>query len=308
MNAVKDYLDVSAEVRQALSDSRAVLALESTIITHGMPWPGNLDTAQRVENLVRECGAVPATMAIMDGRLKVGLSTEEIERLAIAGENALKCSRRDLAFAVKNRVIGATTVAATMIIANMAGIRVFATGGIGGVHRGGSDSMDVSADLQELARTPVAVVCAGPKAILDIGLTLEYLETCGVPVIGFGCDDLPAFYTRESGYQADYRLDSAESVADVLETQWSLGLDTGVVIANPISVEHALQRDVVEKFVARAIEQARADQISGKELTPYLLQKLEQLSEGGSLTANVELILSNARLGAEIALALKTAS
>jgi pseudouridine-5'-phosphate glycosidase len=298
---VDDYLDLSEEVVQALSESRAVVALESTIITHGMPWPQNLEAAKSVQQCVRETGAVPATIAIMDGRLKVGLSDEELERLATIGQSAGKCSRRDIPFVLNAGSVGATTVAATMIIADMAGIRVFATGGIGGVHRGAQNNMDVSADLQELARTPVAVVCAGPKAILDIGMTLEYLETCGVPIIGYRCEQLPAFYTRESGFQVDYRLDSAKAIAETLTTKWSLGLDGGVVIANPIPEKFALDGALVEQYVAQSIEQATECGISRKNLTPWLLQRIEQLTAGKSLESNIELMLNNAKLGAQVA-------
>jgi pseudouridine-5'-phosphate glycosidase len=300
---VGGYLDLSDEVLGAFSESRAVLALESTIITHGMPWPQNLEAAKSVQQCVRENGAVPATIAIMDGQLKVGLSDQELERLAKTGQSAAKCSRRDIPFVLNAGSVGATTVAATMIIADMAGIPVFATGGIGGVHRGAQNSMDVSADLQELAGTPVAVVCAGPKAILDIGMTLEYLETCGVPVIGYGCERLPAFYTRESVFKVDYRLDSAKAIAEVLNTKWSLGLDGGVVIANPIPEEFALDSTMTEQYVAESIEQALEGGIRGKNLTPWLLQRVEQLTAGKSLESNIELMLNNARLGAEIAVA-----
>ena len=249
-------------------------------------------------------GAMPATIAIMDGKLKVGLSDKELERLARVGQGAGKCSRRDIPFALNSGSVGATTVAATMIIADMAGVRVFATGGIGGVHRGAQNNMDVSADLQELARTPVAVVCAGPKAILDIGMTLEYLETLGVPIIGYCCDALPAFYTRESGFQVDYRLDSVNAIAETLDTKWSLGLDGGVVIANPIPEEFALDSAMVEQYVAQSIEQAMECGIWGKNLTPWLLQRIEQLTAGKSLESNIELMLNNARLGAQIAVAM----
>ena len=298
------FLAIAGPVREALAGSAPVLALESTIISHGMPFPMNFETALATEQAVRDAGAVPATIAIMDGRLKVGLSNEEIEKLARHGQQVTKCSRRDLPFVLNSRTMGATTVAATMIIAEMAGIRVFATGGIGGVHRGAESSMDVSADLQELARTSVAVVCAGPKSILDIGLTLEYLETHGVPVIGYRTGELPAFYTRESGFGVDYRLETASEIAQALETKWSMGLEGGVVIANPIPVEYALDQAIMMQMVEQAIREAGERGITGKQLTPHLLQRLEELTGGDSLEANIRLMLNNARLGAGIAAAL----
>jgi len=280
------------------------LALESTIITHGMPFPKNLETALAVQVAVRENGATPATIAIMGGKLKVGLSNDEIESLARQGTEVSKCSRRDIPFLLNKGVYGATTVAATMIIAELAGIQVFATGGIGGVHRGAETSMDISADLQELAKTNVAVVCAGPKSILDIGLTLEYLETHGVPVVGYQCDELPAFYTRKSGFKVDYRLDSAADIAVALKTKWSMGLGGGMVIANPIPKEAELDPSSIEQFITRAVAEAKQSGISGKELTPYLLKRVEEQSDGASLNANIQLMLNNARLGAQIAVAI----
>jgi pseudouridine-5'-phosphate glycosidase len=298
------WLEFNDEVRAALKASGPVLALESTIITHGMPYPRNLETALAVEQLVRDEGVTPATIAVIDGRLRAGLSHSELETLARQGQAAVKCSRRDLPFVADRRLSGATTVAATMIIAQMAGIRLFATGGIGGVHRGAESSFDVSADLQELARTSVAVVCAGPKSILDIGLTLEYLETHGVPVVGFGTDDLPAFYTRSSGFRVDYRYDSAHGIARVLNTKWSMGLKGGVVIANPLPQEHVLDAGVMDELIDRASRMAEERGIGGKDLTPYLLQEIESLTGGQSLQANIELMLNNARLGARIAAAM----
>lgn len=294
------------EAGRALREGRPVLALESTIITHGMPHPRNLETALAVQQAVREAGAAPATVAILNGRLRVGLDDEGLESLALAGQGAVKCSRRDIPFVLASGEMGATTVAATMIIAAMAGIRVFATGGIGGVHRGAGENFDISADLQELARTSVAVVCAGPKSILDIGLTLEYLETFGVPVVGYRCDELPSFFSRESGFRVNFRLDSPEEIADALETKWSLGLEGGVVIANPVPEDHALPLADVESLINRAGEEAAARGITGKNLTPYLLQRIEGLSGGASLEANIQLMLNNARLGAEIAVELQT--
>ena len=298
------YLQISEEVAQALERTEPVLALESTIISHGMPFPQNLETALAVETEVRRRGATPATIAVMGGKLRVGLSEQELESLARLGPKAAKASRRDLPFLLQRGQTGATTVAATMIVADMADIRVFATGGIGGVHRGAASSMDVSADLQELARTPVAVVCAGPKSILDIGLTLEYLETHGVPVVGYGTSELPAFYARKSGFCVDYRIDTAGEMAEALRVKWSLGLQGGVVIANPIPAEFALDGGAIEEIIARAVVAADREAIAGKELTPYLLSRIEKKTGGDSLQANIQLMLNNARVGADIAKAL----
>lgn len=298
------YLQISEEVAQALERTGPVLALESTIISHGMPWPRNLETALTVEAAVRKRGATPATIAVMDGKLRVGLSEQELESLARLGPKAAKASRRDLPFLLQRGQTGATTVAATMIVADMAGIQVFATGGIGGVHRGAGSSMDISADLQELAHTPVAVVCAGPKSILDIGLTLEYLETFGVPVVGYGTSELPAFYARESGFTVDYRIDTAAEMAEALRLKWSLGLQGGVVIANPVPAEFALDGGAIEDMIARAVEAADRKAIGGKELTPYLLSYIEEMTGGDSLEANIQLMLNNAHVGADIAKAL----
>ncbi len=288
----------------ALDRSDAVVALESTIITHGMPYPKNLDTALTVQAAVRDSGATPATMAIMGGKLKAGLSDSEIEGLARQGQMVSKCSRRDIPFLIENGSNGATTVAATMIIAEMAGIWVFATGGIGGVHRGAESSMDISADLQELAKTSVVVVCAGPKSILDIGLTLEYLETHGVPVVGYQTNELPAFFAPNSGFGVDYRLDSAAEIASVLKTRRSLGLVGGMVIANPIPEEFALDQTLMEQVIEQTIREADEQWITGKDLTPFLLKRAEELTDGESLEANIQLMLNNAKLGAEIAKAL----
>jgi pseudouridine-5'-phosphate glycosidase len=297
------HLDVHPEVAAALAAGQAVVALESTIISHGMPYPQNVATALAVEAEVRAHGAVPATIAVIEGRLTAGLSPAQIEQLGRAGPAVAKVSRRDLALLVARRGTGATTVAATMIVAALAGIRVFATGGIGGVHRGAPTSFDISADLQELARTPVAVVCAGAKSILDLGLTLEYLETHGVPVIGHGTDTLPAFFCRDSGFAVDQRLDSAAEIAAVLNAQWSLGLGGGVVIANPIPAEHALPRAQVDAAIDRALAEAQAQHITGKAATPFLLQRVNQLTGGVSLAANIELVRHNARLAAAVAVA-----
>ncbi len=299
-----EYLDFNAEAGQAVEAGNPVLALESTIITHGMPWPRNAEMTRQVQQAVRDAGAVPATIAILDGRLKVGLEDGELDRLARLGEQAVKCSRRDLPFMIQSTATAGTTVAATMIIAALAGIRIFATGGIGGVHRDAGRTFDVSADLHELARTRVGVVCAGPKSILDIGLTLEVLETLGVPVVGFGTDELPAFYSRSSGFGVDYRLDSAAAIADSLKARWSLGLEGGMVIANPIPEAAALDRQTMEQCIGEAINDATDAGIHGKELTPFLLHKVEELTAGASLDANVALMVSNAQLGAAIAIEL----
>jgi pseudouridine-5'-phosphate glycosidase len=301
--AFEKYLSVSTEVQQALARNQPVLALESTLITHGLVWPHNLETALEIEAAVRAEGVVPATVAVLGGQLRAGLEGLEIEQLARLGPAVRKCSRRDLSSVLQSGQAGATTVAATMIVAAMTGIRIFATGGIGGVHRGAASSSDVSADLQELARTPVAVVCAGPKAILDLGLTCEYLETHGVPVLGYRCDKLPAFYSRDSGFAVDQRLDSVAEIAAVLQFQWQLGL-AGVLVVNPIPLAHALDQAIVEQAIAQAVAEADAAGIKGKALTPWLLKRLEHLSGGDSVQANIALLLNNARVGAQIAMAM----
>ena len=298
------YLDVAEEVAVALRDGEAVVALESTIISHGMPQPQNIETALRVERTVRENGAVPATIAILGGRLKAGLTADEIHYLGEQGQALAKTSRRDIALVVSRGKDGATTVAASMIIAAMAGIRVFATGGIGGVHRGVTETMDVSADLDELARTDVAVVCAGVKSVLDIGRTLEYLETKGVPVVGFRTDSLPAFYTVSSGFPVDYRVDTAAEVAAALNVKRATGLSGGMVVANPIPVEHALDDDEISVVIDEAIREMGRLGITGKDTTPFLLARIAERTDGRSLAANIELVVNNARLAAEIATAL----
>ncbi|GLQ72490.1 pseudouridine-5'-phosphate glycosidase [Vibrio penaeicida] len=300
------YLDVAPEVAQALKAGQPVVALESTIISHGMPYPQNVETALKVEQTVRDNGAVPATIAILKGRLKVGMSQDEIEYLGKAGQNVIKTSRRDIPFIVAKEEDGATTVASTMILAAMAGIKVFATGGIGGVHRGAETSYDVSADLQELANTNVAVVCAGAKSILDIGLTLEYLETHGVPVIGYQTETLPAFYTRESEFQVDYRLDSPTQIATALKAKWDLGLDGGAVIANPIPEQYAMNKAEIDQVIASAIEEMDAKGIKGKDSTPFLLAKVAEKTAGNSLASNIQLVFNNAKLAAEVAVKLPT--
>ena len=296
------YLDIAADVAAALSCGQPVVALESTIISHGMPYPKNVETAAAVADIVREAGAMPATIAISGGRLKVGLSTDEIQHLGKQGTDVIKCSRRDLPFAVARKEDGATTVAATMIIAAMAGIRVFATGGIGGVHRGVQETMDISADLEELANTNVAVVCAGVKSVLDIGRTLEYLETRGVPVVGYQTDILPAFYTRDSGFGVDYRVDTAAEVAAAMNIKWDTGLRGGMVIAVPIPEEHALDSEEINGVIDEAIAAMRHQGITGKDTTPFLLARIAERTGGRSLEANIQLVKNNARVAAEIAI------
>jgi len=295
------YLELSPEVRQALADNRPVVALESTIISHGMPYPKNMETAFQVEQIVRENHAIPATIAIINGILKAGLSKEEIHFLAKQGKAVIKTSRRDIPFLVSKKLNGATTVASTMIIAQMAGIKVFATGGIGGVHRGATESFDISADLQELAHTPVAVVCAGAKAILDLNLTLEYLETNGVPVIGYQTAELPAFYTRQSGLKVDYRLNSPLEIAKFLQCKWDLNLNGGVVIANPIPEAYQMDYQQMMHTIDQALLEAKKMGIKGKESTPFLLEKIAHLTGGESLESNIKLVFNNAALAAKIA-------
>ncbi|MDF3001561.1 MAG: psuG [Bacillota bacterium] len=300
---LEKYLDINPEVKEALEAGKAVVALESTIISHGMPYPKNVETALNVERIIRENGAIPATIAIIKGRLKVGLTPEEIEYLG-KSHGVIKASRRDVPFAVAKGLDGATTVASTMIIANLAGIKVFATGGIGGVHRGAQETFDISADLQELAQTNVAVICAGAKSILDIGLTLEYLETYGVPVIGFGTEELPAFYTSKSGFGVDYRVDTPLELAKALKAKWDLGLKGGAVIANPIPQEFEMDPAVINAAIDSAIREADEKGIKGKESTPFLLAKVKELTEGASLDSNIQLVYNNAKVGAQIAVEL----
>jgi len=297
-------LTVASDVAAALKEGKAVVALESTIITHGMPYPQNLAMAREVEAIVRQAGAVPATIAVLDGHLMVGLSDDDLERLAQEGHKAAKASRRDLAALLVKRGIAGTTVATTMQIAALAGIQVFATGGIGGVHRGAAETFDISADLSELAKTPVAVVCAGAKSILDIGKTLEVLETNGVPVLGFGTDEFPAFFARESGHKVDHRFDQPEEVAAVIALQQRLGMPGGVLVANPIPVADALDAAAIEARIAEAIAAAEAAGVTRKALTPFLLQRIFELTEGRSLAANIALVKNNALVAAQIAVAL----
>lgn len=301
---IPQFLDIAPEVQQALRDNQPVVALESTIISHGMPYPQNVATALQVEAEVRAHGAVPATIAIIDGRLKAGLSKEDIELLGKRGRDAVKVSRRDIPFVIAAGQMGATTVASTMIISAMAGIKIFATGGIGGVHRNAQQSFDISADLQELAQTPVAVVCAGAKSILDLRLTLEYLETHGVPVVGYQTDTLPAFFTRDSEFSVDYRLNSPLEIARVLHAKWSMGLKGGMVIANPIPDSFAMPRALIDGAIEQALQEASAQGIGGKESTPFLLARVCELTGGDSLAANIQLVLNNARLAAAVGLEL----
>ena len=300
------YLDISPEVRKALDEGRPVVALESTIISHGMPYPRNVETALMVEQTIRDNGAVPATIAIIGGRLKAGLSPEEIEYLGKTGRGIAKASRRDLPALVARGADGATTVTTTMIIAHMAGISIFATGGIGGVHRGAETTMDISADLEELAQTPVMVVCAGAKSILDLGLTLEYLETKGVPVIGYGTDELPAFYTRKSGFGVDYRVDSPEQLAAMFRAQRELEFRGGMLVTNPIPEEYSMDKAVIDRAIEQALAECREQGVHGKETTPFLLARVKDLTGGNSLESNIQLVYNNARLAAKTACALQT--
>ena len=292
------YLDISKEVKAALSAGKPVVALESTIISHGMPYPQNVETALAVEKIVRENGAVPATIAIIGGRLKAGLTPDEIEYFGKKGPEIAKASRRDLAMLCAKGLDGACTVTTTMMIAHMAGINIFATGGIGGVHRGAEVTMDISADLEELAQTPVMVVCAGCKSILDIGLTLEYLETHGVPVLGFGTEEMPAFYTRKSGFNVDYKVDSPEELAKFFNTHLELGLRGGVLVTNPIPEEYSMDPDVINPAIDEAIEECNRLGIKGKAITPFLLAKVKDITGGDSLDSNIRLVINNAKVAA----------
>ncbi len=298
---MNSFLEISPEVEQAIANNKPVVALESTIISHGMPYPKNMETALQVEQIVRDNNAIPATIAIINGKLKAGLSNNEIKLLAQEGPKVIKTSRRDIPYLVSKKLNGATTVASTMIIAQMAGIKIFATGGIGGVHRGAVESFDISADLQELAHTNVAVVCAGAKAILDLNLTLEYLETQGVPVIGYKTKELPAFYTRKSGLNVDYKLDSPQEIANFLKSKWKLNLDGGVVIANPVPSIYQMDYTKIMKTIDDALLEADKLGIKGKESTPFLLEKIANLTHGKSLETNIKLVFNNAELAAKIA-------
>ena len=301
------FLQFSPEVQAARAAGKPVVALESTIISHGMPYPQNVQTAREVEQVIRDAGAAPATIALIDGRICVGLADDQLEQLGNA-KDALKVSRRDLAYVLAEKKLGATTVAATMICAALAGIEVFVTGGIGGVHRGAETSFDISADLQELARTNVAVVCAGVKSILDIGLTLEYLETHGVPVVSVGQPGFPAFFTRESGFNADFQLDTPEQQARFIRTKWQLGLSGGVVVSNPVPAESAMQNDEIDGIIAQALREAGAQGVKGKAVTPFLLARIKDLTGGRSLATNIALVKHNALVGARLAVALHAAA
>ena len=301
---MEQYLSYSQEVLEAKEKGLPIVALESTIISHGMPYPQNVQTAREVEQIIRDGGAVPATIALIDGKIKIGLSDEELEMFGNA-QGVAKASRRDIGYLLATKKIGATTVAATMLCAELAGIELFVTGGIGGVHRGAETTMDISADLEELAMTNVAVVCAGAKSILDIGLTLEYLETKGVPVIGFGTDILPAFYTRESDFNVNFRADSPEETAAILRAKWDLGLRGGALIANPIPVVDSMEARFINGIIENALKEANEQGISGKNVTPFLLGKVKELTEGKSLEANIALVKNNARVGAKIAVELQ---
>lgn len=305
-SSLQEWLDISQEVREAQAAGKPVVALESTIISHGMPYPTNVQTAREVENIIRAHGATPATIAILNGRIKIGLSDEDLEFLARTDnrDQIAKVSRRDFAYVLSKGLHGATTVAATMIAAHLAGIRVFVTGGIGGVHRGAAETMDISADLMELAQTNVAVVCAGAKSILDLGLTLEYLETHGVPVIGYQTEAFPAFYCRTSGYNANFSVEGAADTAEFLRTKWALGLQGGVVIANPVPEQHAMDAGETEAMISEALRDAQANHITGKDVTPFLLDKIKELTGGKSLETNVALVKHNAEVGADIAVEL----
>lgn len=295
------YVVTSPEVTKALAEGKPIVALESTIISHGMPYPQNVETALECERIMRENGAVPATCAIIGGKLCAGLTPEQIDYLGREGRKVAKASRRDIPMLVAKKADGATTVAATMIVAAAAGIRVFATGGIGGVHRGATETMDISADLDELGKTPVAVVCAGAKSILDLGLTMEYLETKGVPVIGYGTDELPAFYTRKSGFSVNYRLDTPSEIGDAISAQRALGYDGGMLIVNPIPEEYSMEKETIDKAIDQALTDAKAQGIKGKETTPFLLARIKEITGGDSLKSNIQLVFNNVRLAAKIA-------
>ena len=298
------FLSISPEVQAALNEGKPVVALESTIISHGMPYPQNVETALRVEQTIRDNGAVPATIAIIGGQLKAGCTPEEIEYLGKKGQAVIKASRRDLPVLIARKEDGATTVTTTMIITALSGIKIFATGGIGGVHRGAQQTFDISADLEELAQTPVMVICAGAKSILDLGLTLEYLETKGVPVIGYQTEELPAFYTRHSGFKVDYRIDTPEELAAAFKAKIDCGLKGGMLVTNPIPEQFSMPKDVIDAAIDKAIREMDAAGVHGKQCTPFLLAKVKDLTGGDSLAANIQLVLNNARLAAQTAVAL----
>ena len=301
MSNLKDFLVVSDEVKEALEQNKPVVALESTIISHGMPYPQNVETALKVEQIIRDNGAIPATIAIINGQMRAGLSVDEIDYLGKKGREVAKVSRRDLPVIIAEKKDGATTVTTTMMIAHMAGIDVFATGGIGGVHRGAETTMDISADLEELAQTPVMVICAGAKSILDLGLTLEYLETKGVPVLGYQTEELPAFYTRKSGFSVDYRVDSPAELAEIFTTQQQIGMNSGLLVTNPIPEQYAMDKDTIDAAIEKALAEAEANGIHGKESTPFLLAKVAEITSNNSLESNIQLVFNNVALGAKVA-------
>lgn len=301
MNQLNKHLDVAPEVQQAIAEGKPVVALESTIISHGMPYPQNVETALAVEKIIRDNGAIPATTAIIKGRLKVGISKEEIDYLGKKGLDVTKTSRRDIPILVAKGEDGASTVATTMILASLAGVKIFATGGIGGVHRGAETTMDISADLEELGMTDVMVVCAGAKSILDLGLTLEYLETKGVPVLGYQTEELPAFYTRKSGFKVDYRMDTPKELADAFSAKLDLGLRGGMLVTNPIPEEYAMDYDTINNAINDAIAKMNELGIKGKETTPFLLNEIQLITGGNSLQSNIQLVYNNAKLAAQVA-------
>lgn len=301
---LKKYLEVKKEVEEAISSGKAVVALESTIISHGMPYPENVKTALELERIVKNNGAIPATIAIIGGKIKIGLTEEEINFLG-KSKAVVKVSRRDIPFALAKKLNGATTVASTMIAASLAGIKIFATGGIGGVHRGAQQTFDISADLMELSQTNVAVICAGAKSILDIGLTLEVLETLGVTTVGYKTENYPAFYTRSSGFKADYRCDSPKEIAEALKAKWDLGLKGGVVIGNPVPKENEMDYEIIQEAIENALKECENNNIKGKEITPFLLSKVKNITGGKSLETNIALVKNNAELAAKIAVELQ---
>ncbi len=302
--SLEQFLDVAPEVAEAVRNNKPVVALESTIISHGMPYPQNVETALNVEKVIRDNGAIPATTAIIGGRLKAGLSKDEIEYLGKTGQGVTKVSRRDIPVIVAKGMDGASTVATTMIIAAMAGVRIFATGGVGGVHRGAQQTFDISADLEELAHTPVTVVCAGAKAILDLPLTLEYLETQGVPVLGYQTEELPAFYTRKSGLSVDYRIDTPQELAKVIHVKRELGLQGGILVTNPIPEEYSMDPDTINRAIDQAIEESKQQGIHGKDTTPFLLARVKDITGGDSLDSNIQLVYNNAKVAAQTAVEL----
>ena len=300
MKNLEKYLEIKDEVKEALAAGKPVVALESTIIAHGMPYPQNIETALEIEDIIRDNGAVPATIGIIDGKIKIGLTKKEVEFLGESDE-VIKVSRRDLPVVLAEKKHGATTVAGTMIAADLAGIKIFVTGGVGGVHRGAEKSFDVSADLEELKKTSVAVIAAGAKSILDLGLTLEKLESFGVPVLGYQTEELPAFYSRHSGFNCDYKLESPEHTADILKAKWELGLEGGVLIANPVPEADEIEYSVINEKIEQALGEAEAKKIKGKELTPFLLDRIKEITDGQSLETNIALVRNNAVVGAKIA-------